>query len=70
MSRGRGGLGKGGVVVGVEAELQAVHQLYLLTAGLAVPDSCPASPGPLISREGINQIFMGLAECTAAQMDY
>ena len=50
--------------------LQAVHQLYLLTAGPAVPAFCPTLPGPLISSKGINQVFMGLAECTASQMDY
>lgn len=50
--------------------LQAVHQLYPLSAGLVVPESSPGLLGPLISSQGINQVFMGLVECTAAQTDY
>lgn len=50
--------------------LQAVHQLYPLSAGPVVPESSPGLLGRLISSQGINQFFMGLVECTAAQTDY
>lgn len=50
--------------------LQAVHQLYPLSAGLVVPESSPGLLGPLISSQGINQVFMGLVERAAAQTDY
>lgn len=74
MRRGGGRIGHGALCKRGEwlwaLVLQAVHQLYLLTAGLAAPEFCPASPGPLISSEGINQVFMGLAEFAVPQMDY
>lgn len=49
------------------AELRAVHQRDRLTAGAGAPRVTarpPPSPARLISTEGINQLFMDLAECT------
>lgn len=48
------------------AELWAVHQLDSLTAAAGAPrvNARPPSPARLISTEGINQLFMDLAECT------